>query len=349
MSYNNLTNAEVAHVWAQQRRDNDGSLIRGESSNGNFSFAQRALFSYSTIMAVFLEYKGQTYVFENRETYSMTTSSKHQSQIQSRIFPSDVKIIPVYNAGDSRLGNFIASDRIIDSLNCQGNQYMTNKDQTETIRRNVARVVEGLIEKGVESHKKIKRARTYKDMHIADSARFLELARELTETFNIKSRVKIPVDLDEYVSGAQKRINAAKKAQEKRRAKIIAAQKIKDQEAFEKWLSGEGHSCPRSYAVNENGGCYMRVTHGEKPMLETSQNVRVDLQDALKVFRFVKLVKQRGKRWVKNGQRIPVGHYQVDVIKDNGDMIAGCHTFIYADMQAIAATLTDDTTAKDLF
>src|SRR5579885_821779 len=66
-------NHMVAHVWAQQ------SQPYGKSGNGNFSFRDSLLFSYTTIIARFTRETvgAKRVVLVSSESFSMTTQSKH--------------------------------------------------------------------------------------------------------------------------------------------------------------------------------------------------------------------------------------------------------------------------------
>lgn len=116
--------------------------------------------------------------------------------------------------------------------------------------------------------------------------------------------------------------------------------------ARERWLAGES-----SYGnfTDVRGGALLRVKGDQ---LETSQGAKVPLADAIKVFKMVKLVKERGHSWKRNGATLAVGHFQVDIIRANGDFIAGCHTINWSEIERIARELKmidivpEDTTSQ---
>jgi len=88
--------------------------------------------------------------------------------------------------------------------------------------------------------------------------------------------------------------------------------------------------------TDEAGGALLRV-NGE--WLETSQGARVPLEHAIRAFPMIKLCKERGKSWQRNGARLPVGTYQVDAIYPNGDFKAGCHLIRWPEVERIARQL----------
>jgi hypothetical protein len=69
----------------------------------------------------------------------------------------------------------------------------------------------------------------------------------------------------------------------------------------------------------------------------------VPLEHAVRVFRFVKLCRERGEAWQRNGRSLRVGHFQVDSVDANGDFTAGCHFIAWPETEAaaIAAGVAD--------
>lgn len=99
------------------------------------------------------------------------------------------------------------------------------------------------------------------------------------------------------------------------------------------WLAGVPDAQP-PYFDAESGGAAMRVVGDE---LQTSWGARVPLAHAVKVFRFVKLCRERGQAWQRNGVTIRVGHFQVDSVTADGDFKAGCHNFTWPEVERAAA------------
>ncbi len=97
------------------------------------------------------------------------------------------------------------------------------------------------------------------------------------------------------------------------------------------WLAGERVGRVRFDA--EGGGAALRVM-GDT--LETSHGAEVPLSHAVKVFRFVKLCKERGETWRRNGHTIRVGHFQVDRVDCTGDFTAGCHFITWQEVERVA-------------
>lgn len=118
-----------------------------------------------------------------------------------------------------------------------------------------------------------------------------------------------------------------------KREAIAAEKRAKAKADFEGWLRGDVARCPWDHNTAPDGSCYMRVKDGE---LQTSQNAVVPLRHAIRAFKMVRYCVENGVDWHRNGQTIRAGHFQIDSITKEGAMKAGCHTFSYEQMQAVA-------------
>jgi len=116
------------------------------------------------------------------------------------------------------------------------------------------------------------------------------------------------------------------------------------------WLAGEP---VRFHGRDEAGGALLRVRGDSEEIrgkvrlgvfdglyLETSLGASVPLADAVKAFRFCRLVWARGSGWQRNGETVRVGHFQVDrIYAETGDMRAGCHLIRRQEIERLAAQL----------
>lgn len=112
-----------------------------------------------------------------------------------------------------------------------------------------------------------------------------------------------------------------------------AEREEKTAEAWRKWRAGEPVN-PPSRALPDGSAYIRRSADGER--LETSQGASVPWTHAVKAFRFLKLCKERGETFARNGRTIRVGHYQVDRINADGSFVAGCHRFAWLEIEALA-------------
>lgn len=125
-------------------------------------------------------------------------------------------------------------------------------------------------------------------------------------------------DLVEAENARQRRLEAERAARAEAERKAL-------------WLAGE--RVGRIRFDSDHGGAALRIV-GD--VLETSHGAEVPLSHAIKVFRFVKLVRKRGEPWRTNGKTIRVGHFQVDRIDVTGDFTAGCHFITWQEVERVA-------------
>lgn len=130
---------------------------------------------------------------------------------------------------------------------------------------------------------------------------------------------------------AEMRKAEVREAEERRR-------EFEEREAFlaEKraaWLAGENVTLPRGQWSRDDGTPHLRVFGDE---LQTSWGAAVPLAHAVKAFRFVKLCRERGEGWNRNGRTIRVGHFQIDRVDPDGGFVAGCHTFAWPEVERVA-------------
>lgn len=105
-----------------------------------------------------------------------------------------------------------------------------------------------------------------------------------------------------------------------------------ERERREAWLAGKGSG----RFSDERGGALLRIIgEGDKAELETSHGARVPLAHAIKAFRFVKLIRERGETWRRNGRTVRVGFYQIDSIDPDG-FDAGCHRINWPEIERVA-------------
>lgn len=146
-------------------------------------------------------------------------------------------------------------------------------------------------------------------------------------------------DMDEELSAYREAEREREQAERAERERLAT---LKREEQIAAWH--EGADVRISFDA-ESGGAAIRIKGDQ---LETSHGAAVPLEHAIKAFRFVKLVRQRGTEWQRNGKTIRVGHFQIDRIAANGDFVAGCHKFTWPEIERAAAMAgVADATADD--
>lgn len=311
-----FANDMVAHVWANQSQES------GRSHNGNYSFEGRTLYSYSTAIARLVDTKqGGRAALVTSRTYSMTTSGKHMP--------------PIWRA----LRDGVPSFRV----------PFVSAMSADSHGMNLAY----LVEQYREAEKRLRgRGRVWGD--IGERLRSpWAAACDYAESFGVPLPDGFPLtfaDVDAIAAEiaqfraerdaknntpeaiAKREAEAVKRAERKERKEREARRlaSLKDSERRAEWQAG---AAINYHGRTPNGGAYLRVK-GDK--LETSQGASVPLADAIQVFRFVKLCRDKGQAWQRNGARVRVGHFQLDSVAPSGDFIAGCHRIEWAEIVSAA-------------
>lgn len=149
-------------------------------------------------------------------------------------------------------------------------------------------------------------------------------------------RAKAAARLD-YLAGEIKRLEREQEAA-----------RMAEQEAERlAWLADSPDAPRRAYHLkDERGGALIRATGVELDgcrviagTLETSQGATVPLSHAVRVFAFVRAVRERGEAWERSGSGPRVGHFQIDRVDSSGDFVAGCHRINWNEVERLAREL----------
>lgn len=116
-----------------------------------------------------------------------------------------------------------------------------------------------------------------------------------------------------------------------------AIQKTRQSLTAAEWLGGKGHMSDLSSRWNE---ATLLRRNGDR--LETSRGAQVPFRQAVIAFQKATQCRSAGKSWKRNGETLPVGHFQVDSIDEMGNIKAGCHSLDYAEMQRLAVKEVPD-------
>jgi hypothetical protein len=193
--------------------------------------------------------------------------------------------------------------------------------------------------KALESFEAATRARVYASSHLERAEGYLREAERFALCFGVAKYHRPAVD--ELRAKAQRQAEAARVAAlkatreaHKRRAEL----REKQRPEFEAWMNGGSMPYPPSeWRTNADGAAFIRRSP-DGANLETSQGAAVPWEHALRVFRFVKLCRERGEGWQRNGHSIRVGHYTLDSVSPDGSFRAGCHVIQWAQISALAAS-----------
>lgn len=202
------------------------------------------------------------------------------------------------------------------------------RDAIATIRRKLPEVTSGFgaeapsadMWRAVESARAVRRAASV----LAASRRLPFLSRRRLELLEQEASKR-----EEAWQESYKAKRAAEVAEERRLAEATA------EEQRLAWLAGESPRLFRRFDC-PNGGAALRA-YGEE--LQTSHGASVPLAHAIKAFRFLKLIRERGEGWKRNGHTVRVGHFQIDRIESDGSFVAGCHDIKWPEVERLAREL----------
>lgn len=334
MSRNVVSNAQVAHLWANQSQDT------ARSANGNFWFDGLTLYSYRTPIANLVRRPsdGRLIALLTSKTYSVTTSGKHMGpawravdygRSGTRMFS-----VPFIGAPGGQNGCDSTDMRQVHAGNMAHftDTYLNLVASLKRKRELWAPVLESL-QAAADA------GRDYCDAFGLDYEDAFDVEGRAAEIEAHRAARDTPAAIAKRERAKAAR-EAVREAREEREAAEYAARQAELRVRFY-----EGGHIGYGYNLRDaTGGALLRVINassenGRTPVLQTSLGAEVPLAHAVKVFRFVKLCRDRGEAWHRNGRTIRVGHFQVDRIAADGDFWAGCHRINWPETERLARTL----------
>ena len=180
---------------------------------------------------------------------------------------------------------------------------------------------------------KAKRARIHGDMHLEDARLAIHNANRLNELFDL-GRAPITFEsLGVTLADLEARLAAAREVETRRRAQEERDRFIRQEESRAAWLAGANN---HFYGTDAHGGALLRV---KDDVLQTSMGAGVPLAHAVRAFRFIKLVRERGTEWNANGHALRVGLFTASAIDADGTLRIGCHVIHWPEICRVAAQL----------
>lgn len=183
------------------------------------------------------------------------------------------------------------------------------------------------------------RARTNTEWLAKRATAELDEAQAYAKAFGVKWKRpdlgELTVIIAKRVAAQAEQYNKERIERAKREALRMETLREEQAPAFKAWQNGEPMQyIPSAYNTDPlTGSAYLRRFGDE---LQTSQRASVPWEHALKAFKFIKLVRERGEGWKRNGHTIRVGHFMIDSIAPNGDFFAGCHFIAWDEVSRLA-------------
>ena len=153
---------------------------------------------------------------------------------------------------------------------------------------------------------------------------------------------------------SERRRETFKRIKESRidRYKVASAKRIADaarkrRERLQDWIDGVPGVVVPYGALDSDHSAYVRAVNVERDdrgtiisgTVETSLKATVPVTDAIRAYRFAAKCRQRSVTWRRNGDRIRVGHFQLDSISADGSFCAGCHRLSWRTIHGLAERL----------
>ena len=173
---------------------------------------------------------------------------------------------------------------------------------------------------------KYAKARQRKPEYLAELRRLVEEANGYAAFFGLRGRLTLPDDLTAMIAECQ----AIDKRERERKQREERKREREAQERLQRWVDGETDYPPGGYGE----AIRLRIA-GEE--LQTSRGARVPLEHAVKAFRVLKRLHDKGQAYQRNGHTIHLGHFALDSLDTEGNVTAGCHTVQWAEIERVAA------------
>ena len=173
---------------------------------------------------------------------------------------------------------------------------------------------------------KYAKARQRKPEHLAALRDLVEEANQFAAFFGLRARLTLPDDLTGMIAECQ----AIEKRDRERKQREERKREREAQERLQKWVDGQIDYCPNGYGQ----AIRLRIA-GEE--LQTSRGARVPLAHAVKAFRVLKRLHDKGQAYQRNGHTIHLGQFALDSLDTEGNVTAGCHTVQWAEITRVAA------------
>jgi len=173
---------------------------------------------------------------------------------------------------------------------------------------------------------KYAKARQRKPEHLAALRDLVEEANRYAAFFGLRARLTLPDDLTGMIAECQ----AIEKRDRERKQREERKREREAQERLQKWVDGALDYCPSGYGQPIR----LRIAGDE---LQTSRGARVPLAHAVKAFRVLKRLHDKGQAYQRNGHTIHLGQFALDSLDTEGNVTAGCHTVQWAEITRVAA------------
>ena len=176
-------------------------------------------------------------------------------------------------------------------------------------------------------------ARTKRDSIMREVADLATMANSYAAFFELPWTVEVPALSEEFCTNIRKG-NKERALQEriKRETRERAEAHIKAT-CVSEWLSGSRDTIPYGYRPKD---ALLRVRGDE---VQTSHGAIVSTSQALRILPIIRKCRDTSTGFIANGRTEHIGQFAVREIMSNGDMVVGCHSIKWAEIEKVAIVL----------
>lgn len=311
------SNDALCHAWAHQTSDHGHSK--------SMSFRGPVLYSYSTAIAYLTtrrtggdlaDIAGDRVALVETRSYSITTSSKHYPAMRASL----ANYRTIYLPGDVSIPNHA--------------EAFSEEDVVARVVREWGESVRRGFHEAEHGRDYIARVKAYRAA--VDSWNRLE---RMTSLYRMRHGVVIPslprIDDDlARIDARERRLEETRAERQQRNAarmdEYYRLKFAKHEERVAAFIEG------KNTGAIYGGLDYLRVKGGD---VETSKGARVPLDHVRRIAPRLLRMLREGSEWHRNGESIRVGHFQIDEVRSDGTVRAGCHTFDRSEIERFAAVI----------
>jgi hypothetical protein len=312
------TNAQVAHVWAQ---DNDYPEMRSKSMR----MYGDSIYSYNALIGRFVTSpRGNRIALLSSNQWSVTTSS-HQSEVWSAVHHKTIFKVPNLqnDSGSVEVNvNFFLRE-ITDALNKSIKSRKNARWNLERAERLITKLQEYVHEFEYTPEFNL-------PMDLLDkAAKHAHIAEERLKQYENESEE----DREKRLGPGRVRRERLKKEKAAAKQRNLEIQYAKEIEYFR---SGNSHSIPYWYGRH----ALLRLKPGDPTTVQTSRGAEFPLCDAKLVFSLLLRYAQMSDYNYTHGSsnNFSLGPFRVDSFKD-GIITAGCHTVEWSEAVRFMETI----------
>ncbi len=189
-------------------------------------------------------------------------------------------------------------------------------------------------ERFIETAKRYTKARTNKPYILGELRGLVGEANQFAQFFGLRSRLSMPKDttaMMEECREIERRERERKQRADAKKRREYEARRVEAIAKLDNWANGGaidhyafgGYDLPTRLRINGD-------------TLETSHGAEVPLDHAIKAFRVIKRLHDKGQAYERNGHTIHLGQFALDAIDTAGNVRAGCHNVAWPEIARVA-------------